>query len=137
MARISKLQQAFLEFCQKYNLNVESVKSTIYAYIPEHYFNYQFQDIDSFVEYNKNINEIVFYTKIICAYNAETKDVNIYYSDDEIDRIYSIKKFYKLEETYKNMMEKLEYFNVLIKEMKINERKKSLEQDFQKETKKS
>lgn len=32
-------------------------------------------------------------------------------------------------------MSKLEFFNVLIKEMKINERKKSLEQDFQKKSK--
>lgn len=31
-------------------------------------------------------------------------------------------------------MAKLELFNVLIKEMKINERNKSLEKDFQKET---
>ena len=33
------------------------------------------------------------------------------------------------------LMDKWELFNVLIKEMKINERKKSLELDFQKETK--
>lgn len=142
MKRQPKLKKLFLDFCNKNGLQVEDKGGGLCAYIPKHYFTDNPEDVPTFIEYSDYSDYsdrgshpcISFETGIQCIYDAIDAVVMIDY-DSNPKNIYTAKDFKLVEITYKNIMSKLEIFNVLIKEMKINERKKSLEQDFQDKTK--
>lgn len=137
MNRQPKMKKLFLDFCNKNGLKVEDMGGgDLGAYIPNHYFT-DTEDVSTFMEYSDRCSHpcICFETCVDCYYDALNGDVTIDYDTCNSRNIYKETDFKSVEETYKNIIAKLELFNVLIKEMKINERKKSLEQDFQKETK--
>lgn len=127
------MKKLFLDFCNKNGLRVEDFGGDLGAYIPNHYFT-DTEDVSTFMEYSERSRCICFETCVECYYDALNSGVTIDFDTRKSRNIYKEKDFKLVEETYKKMS-KLEFFNVLIKEMKINERKKSLEQDFQKETK--
>lgn len=131
------MKKLFLDFCNKNGLRVEDLgDGYLGAYIPNHYFTASPVDVTTFMVYKEfRKPRICFETCVDCYYNALNGNVSIDYDTCNSSDIYYAKDFKLVEETYKNIIAKLEFFNVLIKEMKINERKKSLEQDFQKETK--
>ena len=136
MNRQPKMKKLFLDFCNKNGLKVEDVGGgDLGAYIPNHYFTDT--EVATFMEYSDRCSHpcISFETCVDCYYDALNGDVTIDYDSCNSRNIYTEKDFKSVEETYKNIIAKLELFNVLINEKKINERKKSLEQDFQKETK--
>lgn len=125
-----------MDFCNKNGLKVEDIGGgDLGAYIPNHYFTET--EVATFMEYSDRCSHpcISFETCVDCYYDALNGNVTIDYDSCNSRNIYKEKDFKLVEETYKNVIAKLELFNVLIKEMKINERKKSLEQDFQKKTK--
>ena len=126
------MKKLFLDFCNKNGLRVEDFGGDLGAYIPNHYFT-DTEDVSTFMEYSDRC--ICFETCVACYYDALNSGVTIEFDTCNSRNIYKEKDFKLVEETYKNIIAKLEFFNVLIKEMKINERKKSLEQDFQKKTK--
>lgn len=126
------MKKLFLDFCNKNGLRVEDFGGDLGAYIPNHYFT-DTEDVSTFMEYSDRC--ICFETCVACYYDALNSGVTIEFDTCNSRNIYKEKDFKLVEETYKNIMSKLEFFNVLIKEMKINERKKSLEQDFQKKSK--
>ena len=126
------MKKLFLDFCNKNGLRVEDFGGDLGAYIPNHYFT-DTEDVSTFMEYSDRC--ICFETCVACYYDALNSGVTIEFDTRKSRNIYKEKDFKLVEETYKNIIAKLEFFNVLIKEMKINERKKSLEQDFQKKTK--
>ena len=126
------MKKLFLNFCNKNGLRVEDFGGDLGAYIPNHYFT-DTEDVSTFMEYSDRC--ICFETCVACYYDALNSGVTIEFDTCNSRNIYKEKDFKLVEETYKNIIAKLEFFNVLIKEMKINERKKSLEQDFQKKTK--
>ena len=132
MKRQPKMKKLFLDFCNKNGLRVEDFGGVLNAYIPNHYFT-DTEDVSTFMEYSDRC--ICFETCVDCYYDALNSGVTIEFDTRKSRNIYKEKDFKLVEETYKNIIAKLEFFNVLIKEMKINERKKSLEQDFQKKTK--
>lgn len=136
MNRQPKMKKLFLDFCNKNSLKVEDMGGDdLGAYIPNHYFTDT--EVATFMEYSDRCSHpcISFETCVDCYYDALNGDVTIDYDSCNSRNIYKEKDFKSVEETYKNIIAKLELFNVLIKEKKINERKKSLEVDFQKETK--
>ena len=134
MNKQPKMKKLFLDFCKKNGLKVEDLGFNVFgAYIPHQYFTCEPDDLISFMEYSVESHCICFETCLDCYYDALNDTLNIEFSGDSIN-IYTEKDFKLVEETYKNIMSKLKTYSVLIKEMKINERKKSLEQDFQKET---
>lgn len=136
MSRQPKMKKLFLDFCNKNCLHVEDMGFNVFgAYIPKQYFTYLPDDLVTFMEYNAENHCICFETCLDCFYDALNDNLTIEYDLAHSRDIYTEKEFKLVEETYKNIMAKLEFYSVLIKEMKINERKKSLEQDFQKETK--
>ena len=126
------MKKLFLNFCNKNGLRVEDFGGDLGAYIPNHYFT-DTEDVSTFMEYSDRC--ICFETCVACYYDALNSGVTIEFDTCNSRNIYKEKDFKLVEETYKNIMSTFEFFNVLIKEMKINERKKSLEQDFQKKTK--
>lgn len=131
------MKKLFLNFCNKNGLRVEEDMGCgdLGAYISNHYFTDNPDVATTFMDYiNSKPPFICFETCIDCYYDALNGNVTIEF-DSNSRNIFNVKDFKLVEETYKNIIAKLEFFNVLIKEMKINERKKSLEQDFQKETK--
>ena len=131
------MKKLFLDFCNKNGLRVEDLgDGWLGAYIPNHYFTEnQERDEVTFMEYSDSgLSYICFETCVTCYYDALNSGVTIEFDSCKSINIYKEKDFKLVEETYKNIIAKLEFFNVLIKEMKINERKKSLEKDFQKET---
>ncbi len=128
------MKKLFLDFCNKNGLRVEDFGGDLGAYIPNHYFT-DTEDVSTFMEYSERSMCICFETCVECYYDALNSGVTIDFDTRKSRNIYKEKDFKLVEETYKNIMSKLEFFNVLIKEMKINERKKSLEQDFQKKSK--
>ena len=135
MERPPKIKKLFLNFCNKNGLRVEDMGcGDLGAYIPNHYFT-DTEDVSTFMEYSEWSRCICFETCVECYYDALNSGVTIDFDTRKSRNIYKEKDFKLVEETYKNIMSKLEFFNVLIKEMKINERKKSLEQDFQKKAK--
>lgn len=134
MNKQPKMKKLFLDFCKKNGLKVEDLGFNVFgAYISHQYFTCEPDDLITFMEYTVENHCICFETCLDCYYDALNDTLNIEFSGDSRN-IYTEKDFKFVEETYKNMMAKLEFYSVLIKEMKINERKKSLEQDFQKET---
>lgn len=134
MNKQPKMKKLFLDFCNKNGLKVEEMGFNVFgAYIPHQYFTCEPDDLITFMEYTVENHCICFETCLDCYYDALNNTLNIEFSGDSRN-IYKENDFKLVEETYKNMMAKLEFYSVLIKEMKINERKKSLEQDFQKET---
>lgn len=136
MNRQPKMKKLFLDFCNKNGLRVEDFgNGYLGAYIPNHYFTDSPEDETTFMVYKARKPSICFETCVDCYYDALNCNVSIEYDSCNSSDIFNAKDFKLVEETYKNIIAKLEFFNVLIKEMKINERKKSLEQDFQKETK--
>lgn len=139
MNKQQKMKKLFLDFCNKNGLRVEEMGcGDLGAYIPSHYFtDNEERDEVTFMEYSDRCTNpsICFETCVDCYYDALNSGVTIEFDTCNSRNIYKEKDFKLVEETYKNIIAKLEFFNVLIKEMKINERKKSLEQDFQKETK--
>lgn len=130
------MKKLFLEFCNKNGLRVEDIGEGDYlgAYIPNNYFT-DTENVFTFMEYSDRNRCICFETCVACYYDALNRGVTIEFDTCKSRNIYKEKDFKLVEETYKNIIAKLEFFNVLIKEMKINERKKSLEQDFQKKSK--
>ena len=128
------MKKLFLDFCNKNGLRVEDFGGDLGAYIPNHYFT-DTEDVSTFMEYSERSRCICFETCVECYYDALNSGVTIDFDTRKSRNIYKEKDFKLVEETYKNIMSKLEFFFFFIKEMKINERKKSLEQDFQKETK--
>lgn len=129
------MKKLFLDFCNKNGLRVKDLgDGYLGAYIPNHYFT-DTEDMISFMAYGNSDSGICFETCVDCYYDALNGSVTIGFDTCNSRNIDKVKDFKLVEETYENVMAKLELFNVLIKEMKINERKKSLEQDFQKETK--
>lgn len=140
MKRQPKIKKLFLNFCNKNCLRLEEDMGLgcgdLRAYIPNHYFTDNPDYATTFMDYiNSEPPFICFETCVECYYNALNGDVTIQFDSCNCRNIFNVKDFKLVEETYKNIMSKLEFFNVLIKEMKINERKKSLEQDFQKKSK--
>lgn len=129
------MKKLFLNFCNKNGLRVEDLgDGYLEAYIPNHYFTDNPEDVTAFIGYDDSKQCIWFETCVIVNYDALYDKVSIEFDTCTGRKIFNAKDFKLVEVTYKNIIAKLEFFNVLIKEMKINERKKSLEQDFQKET---
>ena len=128
------MKKLFLDFCSKNSLRVENMGDGVLgAYIPNHYFT-DTENVSTYMEYSGTCSHpcICFETCVDCYYDALNSGVTIEFDTCNSRNIYKEKDFKLVEETYKNIIAKLEFFNVLIKEMKINERKKSLEQYFQK-----
>lgn len=135
MSKQPKMKKLFLDFCKKNGLKVEDLGFNVFgAYIPKQYFTCEPDDLISFMEYTVENHCICFETCLDCYYDALNDNITIEFDYANSRNIYTEKDFKIVEETYKNIMAKLEFYSVLIKEMKINERKKSLEKDFQKET---
>ena len=136
MSRQPKMKKLFLDFCNKNGLKVEEMGGgDLGAYMPASYFTCIPDEVTTFMEYSENSHCICFETCIDCYYDALNGDVTIDFDTCNSRNIYKENDFKKVENTYKSILTKLELFNILIKEMKVNERKKSLEQDFQEEAK--
>lgn len=129
------MKKLFWDFCNKNGLQIEDLGFNVFgAYIPKQYFTDSPDGLKTFMEYTVENHCICFETCLDCFYDAFNDNLTIEFDSAHCENIYTEKQFKLVEETYKNIMDKLESYSVLIKEMKINERKKSLEQDFQKET---
>lgn len=131
MKKQPKMQKLFLDFCNKNGLEVEDLGFNVFgAYIPKQYFTHSPDGLKTFMEYTVENHCICFETCLDCFYDALNDGLTIEYDSAHSTNIYKEKDFKLVEETYKNIMAKLEFYSVLIKESKINERKKSLEKDF-------
>lgn len=133
MARESKLKAALINFAKSKNLeyNIDGY-AEVEVYLPKNLFCIpDDEELESWIDYD--YGEITVYVGINLNYNAKLNRVTLDYDYDgngNTVKIRLLKDFYKVEDYYNKLMEKLYFLNKLVKEQKTTERKDEISKDF-------
>lgn len=134
MAKESKLKQALIDFAKSKNLecNLDGY-CEVEVYLPKNLLCVpDDEELESWIDYDYGKIEVL--TGINLVYNAKTNKVKLdfdYDSDKNVITVRTAKDFYKVEEIYNKLMEKLYFLNKLVKEYKTIERKDEISKDFE------
>ena len=132
MARESKLKAALINFAKSKNLeyNLDGY-CEVEVYLPKNLFCLpKDEELESWIDYD--YGEITVFSGINLNYNAKLNKVTLDFDyDDNSVKIRMLKDFYKVEDYYNKLMEKLYFLNKLVKEQKTTERKDEISKDFE------